>query len=169
MTHFDAIRAMAKSLRTFDKWFAKAEAHAQAKKFDVDVLVSARLAPDQYALARQVQAACDQAKFTAAYLSGKPIPAHPDTEKTIAELRQRIRTCLEFVESVTEKELEGSAERKVAPKFLGGKWFRGEDYLVELAIPNYYFHATMVYAILRHNGVDLGKMDYLGSITVHDG
>ena len=115
-----------------------------------------------------MQSACDQAKYAAAYLGNKQGPSHPDTEKTFAEVRQRIEKCLGFLESVSAKDLEGGEQRKVAPPWLGGKWLTGEDYLLQVAIPNFFFHATMAYAILRHNGVDLGKMDYIGSLPVKD-
>jgi hypothetical protein len=164
MSHDDAIRLFAKTLRNLERWLAKAAEHAKAKSFDVDVLAQARLAPDQYAFVAQVQAACDQAKYAAAYLGGKQAPSHPDTEHTFAELRQRIEKCLSFLDSVQAKDLVGAGERKVAPPWLGGKWLRGDEYLTQVALPNFFFHATMAYAILRHNGVDLGKMDYLGSI-----
>jgi len=169
MTHHDAIRQFTKMLRNLDQWLDKAAAHAKTRSFDVDVLAQARLAPDQYELVRQVQSACDQAKFAAAYLAGKQAPAHPDTERTIAELRQRIQTCLGFLDTVREKDLVGAEERKVAPPWLGGKWLRGDDYLVQGAIPNFFFHVTMAYAILRHNGVDLGKMDYIGALPTREG
>src|SRR5258708_1470683 len=98
MNLFIQIQQFSKMLRNLDQWLDKATAHAQAKSFDVDVLAQARLAPDMYPLTRQVQSACDSAKFAAAYLSGKQAPAHPDTEQTVAELRQRIKTCLAFLE-----------------------------------------------------------------------
>ncbi len=169
MTHDDAIRVIAKTLRNLEQWMDKAAAHAKAKSFEVDVLAQARLAPDQYAFNRQVQAACDQAKYAAAYLAGKQAPSHPDTEQTFAELRERIEKCLAFLESVPAKDYAGAEERKVAPPWLGGKWLRGDDYLVHVALPNFFFHATMAYAILRHNGVELGKMDYIGSIPMQEG
>jgi len=169
MSHYDTIRQFSKQLQTLEKWFDKAEAHAKAKKFEVDVLAGARLAPDAFSLAQQVQSACDQAKFAAAYLSGGKAPAHPDTEKTFAELRQRIQSCLAYLATVDAKDFAGSEERKVAPPWLQGKWFRGADYVTGLAIPNFYFHITMAYAILRHNGVDLGKMDFIGDMPVQEG
>ncbi len=169
MTHDDGIRLFEKTLRNLLVWLDKAATHASAKSFEVDVLVHARLAPDQFAFARQIQAACDQAKFTAAYLAGKQAPPHPDTEQTIAELRRRIEACLGFLETVQRADLAGAEERKVAPPWLGGKWLRGDDYLVHVAIPNFFFHATMAHAILRHNGVDLGKMDYIGALPVREG
>lgn len=169
MKHEDAIRSFAKTLRNLEQWMEKATAFAKAKAFDVDVLAQARLAPDQFGFVQQVQSACDQAKYAAAYLGGKPAPSHPDTEKTFAELRQRIQKCIGFLETVQAKDLVGAEERKVAPPWLGGKWLRGDDYLVNVALPNFFFHATMAYAILRHNGVDLGKMDYIGGLPLQEG
>jgi len=160
-----SIRLFAKTLQNLERWMGKAEEHAKSKSFEVDVLAVARLAPDQYELIRQVQAACDQAKYAAAYLGNKQAPSHPDTEKTFAELKQRIHKCLGFLESVQEKDFTGADERKVAPPWLGGKWLKGSDYLADVAIPNFFFHATMAYAILRHNGVPLGKMDFVGSLN----
>jgi hypothetical protein len=169
MTHEDAIRLFAKTLRNLEQWMDKAAEYAKSKSFEVDVLAQARLAPDQYPFARQVQAACDQAKYAAAYLGGKPAPSHPDTEQTFAELRARIEKCLAFIESVSAKDFNGAEDRKVAPPWLGGKWLRGDEYLLHVALPNFFFHATTAYAILRHNGVALGKMDYIGSIPTREG
>lgn len=169
MTHHDAIRLLSKTLQNLELWMDKAEVYAKEKSFDVNVLAQARLAPDAYPFTQQVQAACDSAKYAAAYLSGQAAPSHPDTEQTFAELRQRIRNCLTFVDTVQAKDLGGSEERKVAPPWLGGKWLRGDDYLIHVAIPNFFFHATMAYAILRHNGVALGKMDYIGSLPIQEG
>jgi hypothetical protein len=162
MTHSEIVRHFASQLQCIAKWLDKAQGHAEARKFDVDVLAGARLAPDAFTLVQQVQAACDQAKFAAAYLTGAKAPSHPDTEKTIAELRKRIETCTAYLATVDDQDFAGSEERKIAPPWLEGKWFRGNDYVVGLAIPNFNFHLTMAYAILRHNGVDLGKMDFIG-------
>ena len=162
------ITQFAKMLTNVDRWLEAGIAFAEKKKFDPDVLVQSRLAPDQYALDRQIQSACDAAKYAAAYLSGQTAPSHPDTEKTIAELRKRIKTCVAYLESVKPTQYAGAVERKVAPAWLQGKWFAAPDYLAQLAIPNFYFHVAMAYAILRHNGVELGKMDYIGSMPVHD-
>jgi hypothetical protein len=107
--------------------------------------------------------------YAAAYLGGGQPPSPPDTEQTFAELRQRIQKCLAFLESVPPKDLAGAEERNLSPPWLGGKWLRGDDYLVQIALPNFFFHATTAYAILRHNGVDLGKMDYIGSIPTQEG
>jgi hypothetical protein len=153
MTPHDALQLFTKTLENLEKWMDKADEHAKARSFDVDVLAQARLAPDQFSFTQQVQAGCDQAKYAAAYLGGKKPPSHPDTEKT----------------TVQEKDLAGAEERKVAPPWMGGRWLRGHDYLVDLAVPNFFFHATMAYAILRHNGVQLGKMDYIGSLPTQEG
>jgi uncharacterized protein len=167
MDTFETITQFVKMLQNLDKWLEAGVAFAAKKNFAADDLAQARLAPDQYPLARQVQSACDQAKYAAAYLSGQKPPSHPDTEKTIAELRERIRTCVQYVESVKVSAYAGAAERRVSPPWLGGGYFNGPDYLRQLAIPNFYFHLTTAYAILRHNGVELGKMDYIGSMPVH--
>jgi uncharacterized protein len=162
MNIIDFVPQYSKMLKHLEHWLDKAAAHAAARKFDVDTLVQARLAPDMYSLDRQIQAACDTAKFSAAYLSGREAPAHADTEKTIAELRARIQSCRAFLETVTD--VAGAEERKVAPKFMQGKWVRGDHFLVQMSLPNFYFHVTTAYAILRHNGVDLGKMDFIGNL-----
>ncbi len=168
MTPHDTLQHFTKTLDNLEKWMDKAEANAKERSFDVDVLAQARLAPDQFAFLQQVQSACDQAKYAAAYLGGKPAPSHPDTEKTFAELRERIRKCTAFVATVPEKDLAGALERKVAPPWLQGRWLTGRDYLAHVAVPNFFFHATMAYAILRHNGVSLGKMDYIGSLPTRE-
>ena len=168
MDHVDAVRSFAKTLNNLEQWMQKAADHAKARSFEVDVLAQARLAPDQFDFTRQVQSACDQAKYAAAYLGGKQAPSHPDTEKTFAELRERIHKCLGFLESVQPKDFAGAEQRRVTPPWLGGRWLTGDEYLVHVAIPNFFFHATMAYAILRHNGVQLGKMDYIGSIPAKE-
>jgi hypothetical protein len=166
MTHDQAIRLFSKTLTNLEAWMAKAEEHAAAKSFDVNVLASARLAPDAFSFAQQVQAVCDQAKYAAAYLGGQQPPSHPDTETTFAELKDRIAKCSKFLSTVSAKDLEGGSGRRVSPAWLGGAWLHGDDYLNEVAIPNFFFHATMAYAILRHNGVTLSKQDYIGGIPV---
>jgi hypothetical protein len=158
------VAQFAKMLENLDRWLEAGVAYAQKRKFEPDVLAQARLAPDQYELTRQVQSACDAAKYAAAYLSGQPAPSHPDTEKTLAELRTRLRTCVQYVRSIPASQYAGAIERRVAPAWLGGKWMRGDHYLAAVAIPNFYFHVTTAYAILRHNGVELGKLDYIGAM-----
>jgi uncharacterized protein len=168
MDTVETITQFAKMLENLDRWLGTASAFAEKKKFPPEVLAQSRLAPDQYELTRQVQSACDTAKYAAAYLSGQKAPSHPDSEHTIGELRARVQTCVQYLESVKPSEYAGAAERRVTPPWLGGKWFHGADYLMQLAVPNFYFHVTTAYAILRHNGVELGKMDYLGSLPIHD-
>ena len=162
MNLYDAtVPIFTKLLSNVDKWLDKAAAHAHAKKFDVEFFTSARLAPDQYAFVRQIQAACDQAKFTVAKLTGKEPPSHPDTEKTIAELRQRIHTVVAYLGTFKREDFEGADERRCSHTWMGDKWLRGGDYLDHFALPNFHFHMTTAYDILRHNGVPVGKMDYI--------
>jgi len=168
MNIHDVVPQYAKMLHNLETWLDKAAAHATAKKFEVDTLVHARLAPDMYSLDRQIQAACDTAKFSAAYLSGKEAPAHPDTEKTIAELRARIKSCLAFLETIGPNDVAGAEERKVSPKWLQGKWVKGDAFLLQMSLPNFYFHVVTAYDILRHNGVDLGKRDFIGGMPIQD-
>jgi hypothetical protein len=162
MSTFETISQFGRMLANLDQWLQKATAHAQEKGFAVDVLAQARLAPDQYSLVQQVQSACDQAKFAAAYLSGQKAPSHPDTEQTVAQLQARIQTCLGYLETFKEHHFQGAAERMVAPAWMQGHSVRGNVYLTRIAVPNFYFHVTTAYAILRHNGVALGKADFVG-------
>ena len=162
------ITQFGRMLDNLDRWLDAAVTYAGSKKFDADVLAHARLAPDQYELVRQVQAACDQAKYAAAYLSGQKAPSHPDTEKSVAELRNRLRTCVTYLRSIESSAYKGAGEQRVAPPWLNGKWIRGDAYVDQVAIPNFYFHVTTAYAILRHNGVPLGKMDFVGALPVND-
>ena len=164
MNLYDAtVPIFQKFLHQADSWFDKATAFAAQRKFDPETLLAARLAPDQFPLLNQLQAACDQAKFTVAKLTGKEPPAHPDTEKTIADIRQRLRTVIEYLGTVKREELQGAEERPCAHSWMPGK-LRGGDYLDHFALPNFYFHLVTAYAILRHNGVDLGKADLIGSL-----
>jgi hypothetical protein len=113
----------------------------------------------------QVQSACDYVKAAAAWLSGQTPPKHEDNEQTIDEVRARIRKTVAFAENVTEVQYAHAAERKVSLSWVPGKVLGGEDYLLQMTIPNVYFHIAIAYAILRHNGVDVGKMDFLGPIN----
>jgi hypothetical protein len=162
MSTFETIAQFGRMLKNLDRWLQKATEHAQAKSFDPDVLAGARLAPDQYALVQQVQSACDAAKYAAAYLSGQTAPSHPDTEKTIGELHARIEKCAGYLAAFAATDFAGAEERRVAPPWMQGNSLRGDQYLTRLAVPNFYFHVTTAYAILRHNGVALGKSDFIG-------
>lgn len=152
-------------LNALDAVLAKAAAHAEAKNIDPSVLLGSRLFPDMFPLSRQVQIACDFAKGTTARLAGMEVPVYEDNEKTFADLRVRIAKTLAFVTSLKPGQIDGSEERQVTLK-VGGEsmTFKGEPYLVGFALPNFYFHLTAAYAILRHNGVELGKRDYLGAL-----
>ncbi|MEO8705887.1 MAG: DUF1993 domain-containing protein [Kofleriaceae bacterium] len=162
MNLYDAtVPVFSKLLGGVERWLDKAAAHAEAKKFDPDILAQSRLAPDQYPLVRQIQSACDQAKFTAAKLTGKDAPSHPDTEKTLVELRARIKTVIEYLKTFKREDFAGAEERPCGHSWMGGKTLRGGDYLDHFALPNFHFHMTTAYAILRHNGVDLAKSDYV--------
>ena len=161
-----SIPQLKKMLTCLDRWLETSIAHAKTKAFDPNVLATARLAPDQYPLIRQVQSACDAAKFAAARLTGKEPPKHPDTEQTMDELRARVATCTAYLDTITAADFAGAAERKIALPFLEGKTLLGTDYLNEMVLPNFYFHLTTAYAILRHNGVALGKMDFIGSLKL---
>ena len=162
------ILEMRKLLTNLEGWLDKAVAHAKAKSFDPNVLLGARLAPDQFAFVRQVQSACDNAKFTAARLSGKEAPKHPDTEQTIDDLKSRIHAVLSYLDSFKASDFDGAETRAVSLAYLEGKVMSGADYLTEQVLPNFYFHLVHSYAILRHNGVDLGKRDYIGKITTRE-
>jgi len=162
------IPQMTKMLDNLSACLDKAVASAEARGFDAQVLLTARLAPDQYPLTRQLQGAADAAKFAGARLTGKDAPVHPDTETTIDELRARLKTAADFLRGLTAADFEGAADRDIALPFIPGMVLRGTDYFNELALPNFYFHATTAYAILRHNGVDVGKRDFIGSLNLHE-
>jgi uncharacterized protein len=164
--YYKIIDQCAKSLKTIETWLSEAEQYAAAKKFNIDVLMNGRLAPDMGPFIYQVQSACDYVKGGAAWLSGQKPPRLEDNEHTVDELRARIQKTLVFVATVREEQYVNAASHHVtmswAPK---GKTLLGEDYLLQMVIPNVYFHMAMAYAILRHNGVDVGKKDFLGSIN----
>jgi hypothetical protein len=153
-----------RAMRNLDAILDKALASAQARKIDPAVLLGSRLAPDMFPLLRQVQIACDFGKGPMARLAGVENPKHDDTETTIPELKARIARVLEFIESVPEAAFAGAEDREL--KIPAGPEvvldFKGMPYLVGFAIPNLNFHVCMAYAILRHNGVDVGKRDYIG-------
>jgi uncharacterized protein len=163
---YQTISQMKKMLGNLDKWLDAAAAFAKEKSFDPNVFLGLRLAPDQFPFVRQVQSSCDTLKLAAARLAGKDAPSHPDTEQTIDELHARIRTVLAYVNGFTEKDFEGAATRTIATPRWEGKVMTGADYFLEHSVPNFFFHVTHAYAILRHNGVSLGKRDYLGPLSM---
>jgi uncharacterized protein len=169
MSLFNAsVPQLSKMLKALDSWLEKAAAHAKQAKFEPSVLLESRLYPNQYPLVRQVQAACDAAKFAAARLAGQDPPAHPDTETTIEQLHERIQSVVAYLGKFTAKDFEGADKRVVPLSFMEGKGLVAADYLNEMALPNFYFHVVHAYAILRHNGVELGKQDYIASLNIRD-
>jgi hypothetical protein len=142
----------------------KAQAHVDAKKLDETTLTTYRLFPDMFPMARQVQIACDGAKGVVARLAGVEIPVHDDTEKTLAELKTRIAKTIAFVQSVTPKQIDGTEDKAIVI-VRGDKetHYTGMQFLMGHAIPNFYFHITTAYNILRHNGVEIGKRDFIGN------
>ncbi len=164
---YDALfHQMKKQLRQLDHWLVAAAEHAKTKSFDPNLFLGFRLAPDQFPLSRQVQTACDTPKLAASRLTGKTAPSMADDEKTLDELRARITATLAFLDTIEAKDFEGAATRTVTQPRWEGKTMAGADYFVEHAVPNFYFHLTHTYAILRHNGVHLGKRDYLGTLSL---
>ena len=162
-TYFTARTAALRALASLDTILDKAVASADARKFEPGVLLGARLAPDMFPLTRQVQIACDFCKGTMARLGGVENPKFEDKEISFAELKDRVQKTREFVEGVAEAGFAGAEDRdlviQAGPRTLE---FKGLPYLVSYALPNLYFHLSMAYAILRHNGVELGKQDFLG-------
>ena len=159
---------MKKLLGQLDKWLVSAEGYAQTKSFDPNVFVGPRLAPDQFQFSRQVQSACDNLKLGVSRLTGKEAPSYPDTEQTLDALRTRIKNTLAYADGFTAKDFEAAATRVISHPRWGGKVMSGHDYLIEHLQPNFFFHLTHAYAILRHNGVNLGKLDYLGTLSLRD-
>jgi hypothetical protein len=164
--YYETFRQIKKMLGQLDKWLEMASAHAQTKSFDPNVFLGLRLAPDQFAFARQVQTACDTAKLAASRLTGKDAPKQPDTEQTVDELRARVQSVIAYLDGFSEKDFEGAAARVVTQPRWEGKTMTGADYFLEHALPNVFFHLTHAYAILRHNGVNVGKRDYLGPLSL---
>ena len=166
--YFETFQQFKKTLGQLDTWFEIAAAHAKAKSFDPDLYLGFRLAPDQLAFARQVQLACDTARLAASRLTGKPAPATPDTEKTLADLSARVRTTLAYLDTFTAQDFDGAATRVVTQPRWEGKVMTGSAYFHQHALPNFFFHTSHAYALLRHNGVNLGKRDYLGPLDLRD-
>lgn len=145
----------------------KAETYAKAKSIDPAVLLGARLFPDMFALARQVQSACDQAKNGGARLAGIDPPRYEDNEKTIAELKARIAKTIAFLRTLDAGKIDESADREITlPLGPNRGHMKGADYLNHFALPNFYFHLTTAYDILRHSGVQIGKLDFIGAIPM---
>ena len=160
-----SIPALIRGLTNLSTILEKAATHAETKKFDSLVLAQSRMFPDMYPLARQVQIACDTAKGAAARLAAVEVPKHEDTETTLVDLKARIGKTVAFLKTISPAQLQGAETRNIELKFPNGVWkFTGLDYLNGFVLPNFYFHSTMVYALLRKAGVEVGKGDFLGPL-----
>lgn len=160
-----SVPVFVRMLNNLSTWIDKAEAHAQARRFDVNLFLASRLAPDMLPFTRQVQIACDGVKFAVARLAGIEAPKYDDSESSMAELRERIANTLAFVTSARPEQIEGSEGKQITvPRRNDPVVMTGEAYLSGFVLPNLYFHLTTVYALLRQGGVELGKMDFLGKL-----
>ena len=154
----------ANTLKNLSTILDKAQAHVDANKLDAAALTSYRLYPDMFPMVRQVQAACETAKGAVARLAGVEVPKHEDTEQTFADLKARIAKTIAFIQSVQPAQVDGSEDKEIVLKMRSGDVkFKGMQYLLGHALPNFYFHVTTAYNILRHNGVEVGKRDYIGT------
>jgi hypothetical protein len=163
--YYDAFLQMKKTLGQINTWLDKADAFAKDKSFDANLFLNFRLAPDQLPLVKQIQIACDTAKLGASRLTGKEAPSHADNEQTVAELRARIASVVSYLDGYSEKDFEGVSTRTVTQPRWEGKVMTAKDYFFEHVQPNFFFHSAHTYALLRHNGVPLGKKDYLGALS----
>ncbi len=162
----DTVPQLIKMLANLEAWIDEAHEFAAAREFEPDRLLQARLFPDMFELTRQVQAACDTAKFIGARLSGTEAPSDPDTETTFVELRARIAKTKTFLEGLDPTLFEGAGERVLELGMLRGRKIRADEYLRAFGVPNFYFHASMTYALLRKQGVKLGKRKFLGGFEL---
>lgn len=162
---YQSYQQMKKMLGHAEKWLDQTEAFAKEKSVDPNLFLTFRLAPDQFPLVRQIQTFCDTAKLSSSRLTGKDAPKHEDTEATFGELRTRIRAVIEYLDGFSAKDFEGADTRSISNPRWEGKVMTGADYFIEHAQPNFFFHIATAYAILRHNGVPVGKRDYLGTLT----
>jgi hypothetical protein len=158
------VPASIRILKNLSSILDKAKQFADAKKIDWETFAHFRLAPDQFPLARQIQIACDTAKLSASRLTGKEAPKSEDNEKTFSDFKDRIANTVAYLETFKPEDFKNSATQKVTQPRWEGKWLTGEDYATHHVIPNLYFHVTTAYSILRHNGVEIGKKDYLGPL-----
>lgn len=163
--HSASVPVFVRMLGNLNAWLDKAEAHAQARKFDAGVYLNARLAPDMLPFSKQIQIACDAAKFGVARLAGVESPKFEDNETSLAELRARIAKTVAYVQSIASNQIDGTEDKDiVVPRRDGSITLKGEYYLKHFVLPNFFFHVTTAYSLLRHNGVELGKGDYLGAL-----
>ena len=161
--HSASVPIFARMLGNLLTWLDKAEAHATARKFDPSVYLASRLAPDMLPFTNQIQIACDAVKFGVARLSGVEAPKFADDEASFADLRTRVRKTIDFIQSVPAAQIDGTEDKDVVvPRRDGSMTLKGEAYLKNFVLPNFFFHVTTTYALLRLNGVELGKGDFLG-------
>ena len=153
-----------KMLKNLNRILDIAAQFAEAKKIDTEVLLHSRLAPDQFNLIRQVQIACDTAKLGVSRLTAKEAPIHEDNEKTLPEVKARIEDVIKYLTTFKPEDFNGALERKISQPRWEGKYLTGAEYLAQHVLPNIYFHISTAYSILRHNGVEIGKKDYLGEM-----
>jgi hypothetical protein len=169
MDIFPVIKQFGRTLRNLDAVLEKAMKYAEARKFDVNNFVNARLFPDMLPFAAQIRIACDQAKSAAANLSGKEAPKHEDNETTVVELRGRIAKCLAYLDTFTAADFaRAKPDAMLRLPNRPGKAIAAEEYLYARQIPNFFFHVTTAYNLLRHGGVEVGKADYLGQLGFID-
>jgi hypothetical protein len=165
LSMFDAsVPVFRQMLGSLSAILEQAENHATARKIQPSVLLQARLYPDMFPLVRQVQIAADFAKGACARLAGAEVPRYEDTEQTFAELKERIEKTLAFIDGLPREAIASSEDRDISITMAGNtREFKGQPYLLHYALPNFYFHTTTAYAILRHNGIEIGKRDFIGS------
>jgi len=153
-----------KSLLNLLEILEKTSKQAESKKVDFGILLNSRLIADQFSLLRQVQIACDTAKLAAARMAGKEAPIHDDKEVTLSDIKNRVESVISYLKSYKPADFDSASDRRITQPRWEGKYLTGEEYLLHHAIPNLFFHITTAYAILRSNGFDIGKKDYLGEL-----
>jgi len=167
--YYLAIRQFARSLKNLDSILGKAVSHAEARKFDVNNYCSVRLFPDMLPFANQIRIATDMAKAAAANLGGKEAPKFEDNETTIEQLRARVRRCVAYLESFSPADFEKVTSKTVVKiPYPAGKALQADEYLIGRQVPNFFFHVTTAYNLLRQGGVDIGKNDFIGELALHD-
>jgi hypothetical protein len=163
--YFQTFQQFKKQLHQLDTWLTAAAGYADHKKFDSKNFLGLRLVVDQFPFSRQIQIACDTLKLGASRLTGKEAPSHADDEATLEQLSARVKSTIAYLDTFAAKDFEGTATRVVTQPRWEGKTMTGADYFMEHVLPNFYFHLTTTFAILRQQGVGIGKRDYLGPLT----
>jgi len=161
-----SLQIFSKLINQVNTWLDKAMLDAELRKYDANLLLQSRLAPNMFPLVKQIQIMTDTAKLAVARLGGREAPAFEDNETTMQAVRERLNKTLEYLKR--EHNFEGYEKKKIELPRNPGKFLTGKEYFEEHALPNFFFHLTMTYALLRHNGVDLGKKDYLGPLNYKD-